>query len=211
MIDLSRFKAIIFDFDGVIVDSESLYTRSWVQLADELGIKNNAICGERVSGRIDRDLVVEFFPDVADRQACLERKWAIDAERESRGEMRPIRGVVDFIHRCAQIHILAICSSSHSDDLHRRLELTGLAPMFQVIRGRIDGVPHKPAPDLYLRTLAALRLDAPYACAIEDSATGVAAADAAGLFTIQFLHEGISRAPGADEVIQSFDELQQRR
>lgn len=206
MIDLSRFKAVIFDFDGVIVDSESLYTRAWLQLAQEMGVINSNICGGHVAGKIDRELVAEFFPS-ANHEYFLNRKWTIEAEMESRGLIQPVPGVVDLIERLRSTHILAICSSSHPDALRKRLKPTGLTDRFRVIRGRVEGLPHKPAPDLYLKTLTELDLHPREACAIEDSITGVAAAKAAGLFTIQFVQDGLPVAEDADAWITSFDEL----
>jgi HAD superfamily hydrolase (TIGR01509 family) len=102
-------------------------------------------------------------------------------------------------------HALAICSSCHPDVIARRLERVGLRPSFRVVVGRTGGVPHKPAPDLYLRALAELRVRAADACAIEDSPTGVVAARAAGVYAIQLLRPGMPRAANADEWITGFD------
>jgi HAD superfamily hydrolase (TIGR01509 family) len=80
-----------------------------------------------------------------------------------------------------------------------------LSDAFRVVVGRTDGVPHKPAPDLYLMCLAELRIEARHACAIEDSPTGILAAKAAGIHAIQLLHPGMPRSVDADGWVHRFD------
>jgi beta-phosphoglucomutase-like phosphatase (HAD superfamily) len=75
----------------------------------------------------------------------------------------------------------------------------------------MQGLRHKPAPDLYLRAMQELGVEsAANACAIEDSPTGVAAAKAAGLYVIQLLHSGVPKSPAADEWIDGFGSIEVR-
>src|SRR5688500_10821622 len=192
MIDLARFKAVIFDFDGVIADTETMQARAWTRVARELGMCECEVTVEQIAGRIDVELASELFPG-RDVQWCVQRKWFIDREMEAGGEVRLVPGVGQFVRRLSRTHALAICSSCHADVIARRLERVGLRPAFRVVVGRTDDVPHKPAPDLYLRALAELRVRAEDACAIEDSPTGIVAAKAAGIYAIQLLHAGMPR------------------
>jgi HAD superfamily hydrolase (TIGR01509 family) len=204
MIDLTRFRAVIFDFDGVIVDSETMQARAWSRVAQDLGLRDRVITAREIAGRIDAELAAELFPGF-DAQRCVVEKARVEAELEARGDLRLVDGVERFVRRLALTHALAICSNCHVEPLARRLAQTGVGPAFQAVVGRTDGVPHKPAPDLYLRALAALRVPARDACAIEDSPTGVAAAKAAGVHVIQLVHPDSSRSPDADEWIEVFD------
>jgi HAD superfamily hydrolase (TIGR01509 family) len=206
MIDLSRFRAVIFDFDGVIVDSETLQARAWTAVAREVGQLGREIAVHQIAGRIDRELAAELFPE-CDGAWCAARKAQIESEMQAAGELKPIDGCERLLDRLGRSHLLAICSSCRADVLDRRLVELGLRAFLRAVVGRGDGVPHKPAPDLYQRTLALLGVPAHDACAIEDSATGVAAAKAAGIFTIQLAHPDLPRAANADAWIGSFDEL----
>ncbi|WP_428939306.1 HAD family hydrolase [Fontivita pretiosa] len=204
MIDLSRFRAVIFDFDGVIVDSETLQARAWTRVGRELGLGDCRIPVEQIAGRVDIELAPLLFPG-HDPRRCVQRKWQIEAEMEAAGELRLVPGVDRFVRSLARTHRLAICSSCDVRQLRRRLEYVGLSSLFSVVVGRSDGVAHKPAPELYLRALAELGVGAGQACAIEDSETGVAAARAAGVYVIQLVHSGQPHAALADEWIASFE------
>jgi beta-phosphoglucomutase-like phosphatase (HAD superfamily) len=205
MSDLSRFRAVIFDFDGVIVDSETVQARAWTRVAREIGLLGRDISVAQIAGRIDCELAGQLFPG-CDATRCMERKWQIEGEMEASGELRLVEGIEGLVSRLASTHVLAICSSCDPDLLARRLERTGLKSAFSVVVGRIDGLRHKPAPDLYLRVLAELEVNAGDACAIEDSPTGVAASKAAGVYAIQLLRPGMPRAAEADEWIESLAE-----
>src|SRR3954454_16396342 len=145
MTDLGRFRAIVFDFDGVIVDSETMQARAWNRVADELGMRDCLITVQRIAGRLDRDLAAELFP-TGDASWCVEQKARIEAELEAAGELRLVEGVERFVRGLAARHVLGICSNCPTDVLARRLERVGLASMFAVVVGRTDALRAKPAP-----------------------------------------------------------------
>jgi HAD superfamily hydrolase (TIGR01509 family) len=205
MIDLSRFSAIVFDFDGVIADSESLQCRAWNRLAVELGVDRTVDPGYIV-GRLDRDIGPELFPHV-DAKWCLDRKYEHEMALINAGELQAIAHIDRLLDRVIQTHKIAICSSSERDVIEDRLDRLGLRKYFNLIVGRYEVTRHKPLPDPYLKAIELLGEPTEKICVIEDSPTGVMAARAANLFTIQLLHDGIPRAEGANEVIRSYEEL----
>jgi HAD superfamily hydrolase (TIGR01509 family) len=204
MLDLSKFRAVIFDFDGVIVDSESMQARAWTRLAAIVGDKNRQISIQQIAGQLDIDLAAKLFPD-CDASWCVRQKARIDAELEAAGELGTVEGIEPFVRAISKTHRLAICSSCQHELVARRLERTGLRSAFAVVVGRTEDLRHKPAPDLYLRAIAQLGVSAAEACAIEDSPTGIAAAKAAGLHVIQLVHPGMPRAADADEWIERLE------
>jgi len=206
MVDLSRFRAVILDFDGVIVDSETLQARAWTRVAREVGEARRQIKVHQIAGRIDCELAAQLFPG-RDRKWCIARKGELEAGMEAAGELKLVRGVEGFLRQVARRRLLAVCSSCEAKLLERRLTDFGLRSAFPVVVGRVDDLRHKPAPDLYLRALAQLGVTADEACAIEDSITGVAAAKAAGIFTVQLAHPDLPRAADADTWIERFDEI----
>src|SRR4051794_27016168 len=110
MLDLSRFRAVIFDFDGVIVDSEPLQARAWTRLGRELGMHDCDVSVEQIAGRIDADLAPQLFP-AFDAARCVQRKAELEAQMVAAGELEPVEGVEELLRRLARTHRLAICSS----------------------------------------------------------------------------------------------------
>jgi HAD superfamily hydrolase (TIGR01509 family) len=181
---------LIFDCDGVIVDSERLAVRIDARILGELGWEiSEAEVAERFLGRSDADV----FAEVEARLGLhLSQSWRDEYARTYRAvfeaELRPVEGIVAALDEIERMG-LAICvaSSGTHEKICHSLGVTGLLDRFE---GRIfsaaDVARGKPAPDLFL--YAANRLGvAPEACAVvEDSRSGVQAARAAGMLAFGF-------------------------
>jgi HAD superfamily hydrolase (TIGR01509 family) len=207
--DLSAFELVIFDCDGVLVDSERISTRIDVEVLAELGWP------------ITQDEVIERFvgkTDAAMRQEVeeylgrpLTEEWDGFASRYSdafAAELAPVDGVVDALDQIDAPTCVA--SSGTPQSIELKLRLTGLWERFE---GRIFSaadVEHgKPAPDLFLHAAAQMGVD-PAACAvIEDSPFGVQAADAAGMRSFGYAGGIMSpeRLRSADVVFDDMREL----
>jgi len=183
----ARTELVIFDCDGVLIDSERLAIKVDVELLRELGWPlSEAEVIERFVGRSDRDTKAAI-------EAHLHRKlpddWDEHVQSLYRGvfaeELVPVEGVVEALERITSASCVA--SSGTHDYLRYTLQLTGLYDRFA---GRIFSVEDvargKPAPDLFLH--AAERMDAePARCVVvEDSHSGVEAARAAGMRVFAF-------------------------
>ena len=178
---------VIFDCDGVLVDSERLAVRIDVQILARLGwVITEAEVIERFVGRSDKSIK-------ADIEAQLGRPLPDDWEQEFQSLYRaafaaaltPVPGVVEALDRITLPTCVA--SSGSHDKMRYTLGLTGLYERFA---GRIFSVYEvargKPAPDLFLYAAARMGVD-PAACAVvEDSRYGVAAARAAGMRAFAF-------------------------
>jgi HAD superfamily hydrolase (TIGR01509 family) len=182
-----RFDLVIFDCDGVLIDSERLAIKVDVQMLHELGWPlSEAEVIERFVGRSDRETRAAI-------EAHLGRKlpagWEERVERLYRqafaAELAPVRGVLEALDRISLPSCIA--SSGTHEHLGYTLGLTGLYERFA---GRIfsaeDVAAGKPAPDLFLH--AAERMAAaPAGCVVvEDSRSGVQAARAAGMRVLAF-------------------------
>src|SRR4051812_767666 len=188
MVNLSRFKAVIFDFDGVLVDSETLQAEAWRRLGAEMNLADFKVDIEKIAGRWDRHIAPDLFGARPDIEQCITRKWAIQDEMEFAGLMQPIAGAIPLLHRLSKTHALAIASSSWPHKIDRWLIRENLKPLFKSIVACGNTITCKPAPDCYLNALSELGVKPTEACAFEDSPTGLAAAKAAGLFAIQLQH-----------------------
>ena len=191
-------QAIIFDFDGVIADSEPLHLRGYQQVLEKEGI---ALTRDdyyvRYLGFDDSGLFRALAKDrnltITDDQVD---EW-IDAKSQLVEEMLMsdsvlFPGAVACIQALARHVPLAIASGALEPEIEIVLDHTGLTDCFKAIASASDGVRGKPAPDLYLLALAKLRgvveVDAAGCVAIEDSHWGLEAARMAGIRTVAVTH-----------------------
>jgi HAD superfamily hydrolase (TIGR01509 family) len=186
---------IIFDCDGVLVDSEHLSVRGFKAVLSEIGVEAPAGVLESAIGLKQADIFarIEAATGFEIGPETTARLWPRTRELFE-AELRPTSGLVSFLERLAIPHCVA--SSSHAERIRLSLELTGLDRYFgddifsthQVARG-------KPAPDVFL--LAARTMGAsPARCVvIEDSLPGVQGAIAAGMLPLGFLG-GVHIRPG---------------
>jgi HAD superfamily hydrolase (TIGR01509 family) len=178
---------VIFDCDGVLVDSEPISVRLDVEMLAELGLtmtEEEVI--ERFVGRspevIRQAVEVQLGHPAPDG-------WFERGEEELRerfaAELEPVPGIVEALERITAP--ICVASSSHPSELRFKLELTGLYDRFAGhIFSASEVANGKPAPDLFLH--AAARMGAvPAACVVvEDSRYGVQAARAAGMDVLAY-------------------------
>lgn len=175
-------EAVIFDMDGLLVDSEPLWQQAEIEVFGEAGVPlTNELCLETTGLRIDQ--VVEHWdrrfglvrrsPDEV-RRRVLDRVCALISER---AEEKP--GATEAIERAAARHRTALASSSPHPIIDAVLDRFGIRDRFEVIHSADEEPYGKPHPAVYLTTAARLSVS-PLAClALEDSLNGVLAAKAA--------------------------------
>jgi HAD superfamily hydrolase (TIGR01509 family) len=180
-----RFDLVIFDCDGVLVDSERLSIRLDGAFLQRLGwpmSESDVI--ERWVGRTDAamraDIEAHLGRDIGPEWEALKHEYV----RLLAAELRPVEGIVAALDAVAVLgYTICVASSGDYETIRRNLTTTGLLDRFD---GRIfsaDDVTHgKPAPDLFLHAAAMMGV-APARCAVvEDSRHGVTAARAAGMW-----------------------------
>lgn len=191
--------AVIFDLDGVLVDSEQYWRdgfRSAVSfLAGELGVevtpptdaKLHRFEGGRVSDTV-RSLAEHFFPGEELHESQLEAAAVRTIQTASElleRDPHPIATNVSVAHELASAgYPLAVASSSARPFIDAALRVTNLAGSIDVRESAYDLEHAKPHPEVYLNALARLGVTAEESVAIEDSVTGATAAVAAGLPTL---------------------------
>ena len=179
-----RFDLVIFDCDGVLVDSERLSIRLDVELLAALGwpMAEDEVV-ERWVGRTEAAMRAEIEEHLG---RSVEAEWAAFSERYVEAfaaELEPVDGVADAVD-AVQAAGLATCVASSGDlgKIRRNLAKTGLLDRFDGRLFSADDVEHgKPAPDLFLHAAAAMGVAPGRTAVVEDSVHGVVAGDAAGM------------------------------
>jgi HAD superfamily hydrolase (TIGR01509 family) len=187
---------VIFDCDGVLVDSEPIALRMLVEMLAEAGVPLDAAAvSDRFLGRslasTRAHLAEEFGLTLTD--ATLE-DLRLKLYAAFGAELAPIPGVAETLARLGTPFCVA--SSSQTERIRLSLDLTGLLPAFEgAIFSASEVANGKPAPDLFLHAAARMGAD-PAAClVVEDSPAGVAAGKAAGMRVVGFLGGGHAGAP----------------
>ncbi len=208
-----QFRAVIFDMDGVIVDSEPLHERAFREVFEEIGYgQNHGIDFPAYYGHSDlivwRDFIARHRPSqsLVELLARKEGKFATLLKREE-----PIYvGLPELLEKVAARYRIALASGSRHPTINTVLALRGLRRFFRVIVSSEDVAHGKPAPDIFLRTAELLDVAPKECCVIEDSASGVEAALAAGMTVMAITNslpaEKLSRAT---RVVETYAEIEQ--
>lgn len=207
-------RAVVFDFDGVLADSEGLHLAAF---QDVFAIRGWTLARstyfERYLGYDDRELIQAFLDDHS-LQASTAEVDALVAEKAEDYDKRLMGGFILFptaeacVARLGAAFALGIASGSLHAEIDVILDANKLAGAFQVVVGADDVAQSKPAPDSYAEAVRKLGVLPPDAVAIEDSHWGLTAARTAGLRTIGITTSYPRRALHlADLVVDSLDEI----
>jgi HAD superfamily hydrolase (TIGR01509 family) len=177
-------RALIFDFDGLILETEEPIYRSWKEVYEAHGVALPFDLWVHTVGSSNQafhpQLYLEHSLGGPLTQDEIDRRVARRMELVLAEPLRP--GVLDMAKaaRAAGMKV-AVASSSSRDWVRGHLERLGIIDLFDCVQGRDDVEHVKPEPDLYLASLDCLGVAAAEAVAIEDSPNGVTAAKRAGL------------------------------
>lgn len=212
-----RFSAILFDCDGVLVDSEPITNSVLRAMLQELGWDISAEeCIRRFVGKAFLDEWQVIFDHTGHR---IDQDWilAFRARRDAalRIALQPVPGAVAAVRTIADRLPVACVSGADRGKIEMQLGIAGLTDVFEehVFSG-MEMARSKPAPDVYLAAAAALDIDPAAALVIEDSGSGISAGLAAGATVFGFAGDGPSYlsagqllALGVDEVFDSMADL----
>ena len=204
--------AVIFDMDGVLVDSNPFHLRKWAALFRAHGIPfDEKELPQAVLGPANQDILRRFLgPHLT--KAELEKlgeELEANFRREIGPHPQPLAGVRRFLHECyAQGIPMAVASAAIAKNVKFLLDSLHLRRYFRVTLAA-DGTVHpKPHPEIYLKTATLLTV-VPTACVVfEDSFVGIEAAKRAGMKCVAiastFSADELRTRTGADLVVQDF-------
>ena len=181
---MSEFDAILFDFDGVLVDSEPVHWACWAEVLKPLDVNLEwEFYRDSCIGIDDREML-RMMATRSNPPRDWEQLWARYPAKKSLFRSRMLEAppfpktLRPLLEQLKGHYRMAVVTSSGRDEVEPMLEAGGLRGYFDALVCARDAARHKPAPDPYL--LAAKLLDARRPLVIEDSEAGLAAGRAAG-------------------------------
>ena len=212
---MAGYKGILFDMDGVLVDSEPLFHKAVNIMVERCGAapiteeeNNRYLLGTTVEETWVR---VKELRDVPQTPAELLAGYNEVVKEVLRSDLVPRPGVRALIAEAQRRGLpIAVASSSLREWVDLKLSVIGLTDAFNVKLGGDDIENSKPAPDIYIKAARLIGLEATECVAIEDSPIGLAAASSSGAYTICTLtdstrHLDLSAAHVIIENLEEFD------
>jgi HAD superfamily hydrolase (TIGR01509 family) len=205
--------AVVFDLDGVLIDSEPVWEQVRRQYVADHGGRWQPDSQQRLMGMSTPEwssyLATELGVDAPPSRIAREVVEEVGQRYEMDLPLMP--GAVEAVHRLAACWPLGLASSASRPLIDRVLAATGMTSLFDVTVSTEEVRRGKPAPDVYLTVVKRLAVAPAQAVAVEDSSNGLRSASAAGLLVVAVPHPRYPPAPDAlaraDLVLRSLDDL----
>ena len=179
-------KAILFDLDGTLADTDSIHFAVWQDILVRFDLDiDRAFYRRRISGRTNSKIIKDIIP-----QLTLEEAWKLATEKEETyrkiaNSLRPTPGLDRLIKLTDDIPLKrAVVTNAPEDNAIYMLKILHLTSVFPTIIMAKDVPPGKPDPAPYQLALDRLSVTCREAIAFEDSAAGIKSAVDAGIFTV---------------------------
>ena len=198
---MSEAEAVIFDMDGVIVDSEPRHERAFLDVVQQLGYgENHGVQVSKFIGRTDREIWMDFVtrhnpPHSLEDLLAMKRARVLERLRQ---EQPLFDGLPELVERLAQKFRLGVASGSEPLVVDEVLRFRDLRRFFSAVTTASEVKHGKPAPDIFLRAASLLEVPPGRCWVVEDSKPGVAAGLAAGMRVI-----AITNTHRADELVHA--------
>jgi len=185
---LSDFSAVIFDMDGLVLDTETTYFIAWQQAAKAMGhVLSESFCLS-LSGLHYNDIAPKLMASCGvdfDLQAFNQLSGIFWREHVNAHGIGIKHGFTELLEYIVQAQIpYCLATNSRAVNAHECLELAGIKDIFSVIITRDDVQNGKPAPDIFIKAAELLEVPIGQCLVLEDSHAGIVAASRAGAFSV---------------------------
>ena len=209
----ATIKGVIFDCDGVILDSEIIFCNSVIKYLNDLGIN---VSLEEVSFLVGQNMdkitddVIKIFKINNDHGTVKRNLRDYFNKDFNLNGIKPMNGLVEFLDKLEKMGIKKMVDSSSSRDyLESVIKNLKLDKRFSYILSGDDFKCGKPSPDIYLEAIYKMGIDKDELVVIEDSINGIKASKSAGLYTIGFKGSVINQDTSlADCEVNDFSEIE---
>lgn len=209
---MAEVRAVIFDVDGVLVDSYQAHFESWKLVGEENGQVLTEEVFAREFGRTSREIIADIWPafgESAERIAEFDdRKEALYREIVM-ADFPAMEGAVELIDSLDEAGFrLGVGSSGPPENVEMTIKQLGRADLFKGVITGADVSRGKPDPEVFLACAERMGVSPSNCAVIEDAAAGIAAANAAGMASIALVSRGHHRDEYG-EAQQIVDRLEQ--
>lgn len=192
MLNLDRIKAIIFDLDGVLVDTEFFQSKAWIEVLKKYNISvslKDLLPYKGKSGEVIEKELKEKYKLPVEKGELLRKRdcYVLDIFKKEKIQTMPYaKTTLDFLTNKKR---LALASTGTKEEVFLKLKKVGFDKYFSVITTRDDVKRGKPYPDIYLAALKKIQFNSKDCLAIEDTQPGVESAKSAGLICFAIPNE----------------------
>jgi HAD superfamily hydrolase (TIGR01509 family) len=180
------YKALLFDLDGTLAETDSLHLPTWVDVLRPHGVEvDEAFYRERISGRSNSKVVEDLLPHLPAEEGRMLADAKEASFRERTHELEPLPGLLDFMYEAKSRGLaLALVTNAPVENVEAILVALELRDFFDEIVLSDEVGPVKPDPAPYRAALEKLGVASDEALAFEDSTSGIVSATGAGIPTV---------------------------
>jgi HAD superfamily hydrolase (TIGR01509 family) len=180
------YRALLFDLDGTLAETDSLHLPTWVDALEPYGVEvDEEFYRDRISGRSTAEIVRELLPELTDEQGRSIGDAKEASFRKRAFELDPLPGLEDFVERGRKRGMwIALVTNAPEENVEAILLALKLRDFFDtvVLADEVEAVKPDPAP--YIAALEKTGVPAEEALAFEDSISGISSSVAAGIPTV---------------------------
>jgi len=211
----SQLGALVFDMDGVLVDSNPYHILNWMAFLDARGIAYDpaALPKQILGQRNDNSFRAFLGPEKTEKEfERLSDELEVGFRRAFLPNAKPLPGLARLIEECHGAGIpMAVASSAATENVHFIVDALKFRPYFRSLLSGAEVTHPKPHPEIYLKSAEKLGIEPARCVAFEDSFVGLESASRAGMKVVAiastFPWDELERHGHADLIVGSFEEL----